>query len=311
MGGRWPQSWARLCFLTSHYGGFCSGHQPCGLIVSKKIKQLIICLCLRHRWESFRDSWDELTAENQPWWRGHRAEALQWASLCSPLAHWVGGLIYWVLESLKAMLHCFFFCLFVCLFRHAKKRSHGLWDLSYPTRHWTWVQAVKVPSPNRWTARELPKSLFWARRGLLLNWVLFSPRWRVRQMAWTWTLLSRTTRDWILGLATSWHVGLIINLSEHPFPHLQKGITVSTSLDCRKKSASHSAWSVFGHPGMEGWKIYSLLSEVTLSFPAAPTRWPSQRPPLPRGAAFSSFALGSFLWYVLHNEINLSLFRVS
>ena len=29
-------------------------------------------------------------------------------------------------------------------------------DLSSPTRDWTWAPAVKAPSPNHWTARELP-----------------------------------------------------------------------------------------------------------------------------------------------------------
>ena len=37
---------------------------------------------------------------------------------------------------------------------------HGLQDLSSPTRDWTWALAVKVPSPNHWTAREFPQFYF-------------------------------------------------------------------------------------------------------------------------------------------------------
>ena len=33
---------------------------------------------------------------------------------------------------------------------------HSLWDLSSPTRCWTWATVVKAPSPNHWTDRELP-----------------------------------------------------------------------------------------------------------------------------------------------------------
>ena len=36
----------------------------------------------------------------------------------------------------------------------------NLQDLSSLTRDWTQVLAVKVPSPNHWTAREFPRSLF-------------------------------------------------------------------------------------------------------------------------------------------------------
>ena len=31
---------------------------------------------------------------------------------------------------------------------------HWLWDLSFPTRDWTWAPAVKAPSRNHWTNRE-------------------------------------------------------------------------------------------------------------------------------------------------------------
>ena len=34
----------------------------------------------------------------------------------------------------------------------------GLRDLSSLTRDWTWATAVKVPSPNHWTAREFPRN---------------------------------------------------------------------------------------------------------------------------------------------------------
>ena len=32
----------------------------------------------------------------------------------------------------------------------------GLWDLSPLARDWTWAPALKVPSPNHWTAKESP-----------------------------------------------------------------------------------------------------------------------------------------------------------
>lgn len=32
----------------------------------------------------------------------------------------------------------------------------SLWDLSCPTRGWTWAPAVKAPSLSHWTIRELP-----------------------------------------------------------------------------------------------------------------------------------------------------------
>ena len=33
---------------------------------------------------------------------------------------------------------------------------HGLWELNFLTRDRTWAAAVKVPSPNHWTASESP-----------------------------------------------------------------------------------------------------------------------------------------------------------
>ena len=36
----------------------------------------------------------------------------------------------------------------------------GLWDLSPLTRDWIQATAVKVPSPNHWTAREFPVKLY-------------------------------------------------------------------------------------------------------------------------------------------------------
>ena len=47
--------------------------------------------------------------------------------------------------------------IFVCLFVLAE--PWGLQDLSSPTRNWTQAMAVKVPSPNHWTAREFPISI--------------------------------------------------------------------------------------------------------------------------------------------------------
>ena len=46
---------------------------------------------------------------------------------------------------------------------------HGLWDLSSPTRDRTQAPAVKVLSPNHWTAREFPPLkfyIFWIRGSL-------------------------------------------------------------------------------------------------------------------------------------------------
>ena len=51
--------------------------------------------------------------------------------------------------------------LFVCLF---KATPWGLWDLSSLTRYWTQGPrnpAVKAPSPNHWTTRELFRDLTW------------------------------------------------------------------------------------------------------------------------------------------------------
>ena len=33
---------------------------------------------------------------------------------------------------------------------------HVVWGVTSPARDWTWVTALKVPSPNLWAARELP-----------------------------------------------------------------------------------------------------------------------------------------------------------
>ena len=33
---------------------------------------------------------------------------------------------------------------------------HGLQDLSFPIRDWTWAMAVKESNPNHWTTGELP-----------------------------------------------------------------------------------------------------------------------------------------------------------
>ena len=35
----------------------------------------------------------------------------------------------------------------------------GLWDLSFLTRDWTQVSAVKAPNPKHWTTREFPRHL--------------------------------------------------------------------------------------------------------------------------------------------------------
>ena len=49
----------------------------------------------------------------------------------------------------------------------------GLWDLSSPTRYRTWALAVKVPSPNHWTARKFPLFLFKCLSNFLNHWLFF------------------------------------------------------------------------------------------------------------------------------------------
>ena len=39
------------------------------------------------------------------------------------------------------------------------KGPYHLWDLSSPTRGWTWAPAVKTPNPNHWTANEIPDAI--------------------------------------------------------------------------------------------------------------------------------------------------------
>ena len=69
----------------------------------------------------------------------------QEASVCSS-PHWTRS----CLAGGTVVFFCFFF----------KATPHGLWDLSAPTRNWTRATAVKAPSPNHWTTRELPSPLF-------------------------------------------------------------------------------------------------------------------------------------------------------
>ena len=70
----------------------------------------------------------------------------------------------------------------------------SLWDLSSPTRDWTWATALKAPSPNHWTAGEFPLELWdgigktkntyeeycanlsWKNKALFSQF-LFSPPW--------------------------------------------------------------------------------------------------------------------------------------
>ena len=59
-------------------------------------------------------------------------------------------IMYCSTVNLYVLFVCFCFLLFLATW-------HGLWDLSSLTRDWTWATAVKAPSPNHWTARELPQ----------------------------------------------------------------------------------------------------------------------------------------------------------
>ena len=62
---------------------------------------------------------------------------------------------------------------------------HGLWDLSSPTRNWTWSMAVKVHSPNHWTTKDSlhPFSFFlfcllsWSQWMTQKKWKSASPYW--------------------------------------------------------------------------------------------------------------------------------------
>ena len=72
-----------------------------------------------------------------------------WASFHVPVDHLYiscGGISIQILCPLFLKNYFFFFAML-----------RGLWDLSLPTRDWTWATAVKALSPNHLTPREFTK----------------------------------------------------------------------------------------------------------------------------------------------------------
>ena len=57
--------------------------------------------------------------------------------------------------------------LFFCLYILAE--LHSLWDLSSPTRDWTWDYGSESTSSNHWTTRELPVNCYFNKL-ILLEW---------------------------------------------------------------------------------------------------------------------------------------------
>ena len=72
------------------------------------------------------------------------------------------------------------------------------------TRDWTWAPAVKVPSPNNWTPREL--SIFNALRNFLMTVLIYIPTNSIQVFSFLHTLTSLSvqslSRVWLF--ATPW-----------------------------------------------------------------------------------------------------------
>lgn len=57
---------------------------------ARRLSSLSPCPCLGCWWESWEGCGDQITADSQSCWHGHRAKAFGWvSSLCSPEGHWV------------------------------------------------------------------------------------------------------------------------------------------------------------------------------------------------------------------------------
>lgn len=56
--------------------------------------------------------------------------------------------LYWICHDVASVLCFGFFWLW------------GLWDISFPTRHWTHIPCTGKRGPNNWTAREDPGHFF-------------------------------------------------------------------------------------------------------------------------------------------------------
>ena len=66
----------------------------------------------------------------------------------------------------------------------------GLWDLSSPTRDWTWALAVKAPSANPWSARAFP-ILFFKENGT-------TPEVHISRASRTFHLLGLWKKVWFI-----------------------------------------------------------------------------------------------------------------
>ena len=94
-----------------------------------------------------------------PFWTSYK---LNYITVNHP---WLAFLINMILEFISVEKKIsqwyslnFFFSFFLFLLFLAA--LCGLWDPSFPTRDWSRALAVKVPSPNHWTAREFLLWLF-------------------------------------------------------------------------------------------------------------------------------------------------------
>ena len=79
---------------------------------------------------------------------------------------------------------------------------HGLWDFSSPTRDQTWGPGSEAPSPNHWTARELPHVCFLTRphmdpmiapiiNSVFFTWILLLTQFYSKE---NWS----SVREWLL-----------------------------------------------------------------------------------------------------------------
>ena len=91
--------------------------------------------------------------------------------------------------------------------------------LNSPNRDWTWASAVKAPSPNHWTAREVPTFGFWPlyvfhqmislsyiSRRIHVQWTIPFHLHFVRNLQWfsITNLVNLTILPWIQGMMLNW-----------------------------------------------------------------------------------------------------------
>ena len=94
----------------------------------------------------------------------------------------------------------------LCLFLPA---PHGLQHLSSLTRDPTWATAVKAPSPNHWTARELPSWEFFLRHDSPVSFLCS----KLQRFRIVWPHGASGTRTWFDN-TTTWMSLEDIMLSE-------------------------------------------------------------------------------------------------